>query len=252
MTRPLHQQDNFKRLLLGCGAIPISFPLIEIFPIEEIQQAKESLKGLKTFDYIIFVSPNAASYAHNIQMFPWPSSKCKIVAIGDITKRTLFKYGVEADLTPVDKFSSESILDSDEFRSVKNLRIGIISGDAGRTLLRDELRARGATVKTVVVYKSKLPEYSKETIHQVFNDSLPQIICITSNQGILNLVKVVNLEFKEKLLKTPLIVNSMRCRDLSRHLGFISDITVANNPGDAGQLEGLRQWYSNHIFNHSE
>lgn len=252
MTRPHHQQENFRHLLDECGAIPISLPLIEIQAIDEIQQAQHALKLLKTYDYIVFVSPNAVNFTHKLQSLPWPSSECKVVAIGDVTSKTLLNYGITTDVTPSNKFSSESILEIPEFQSVEGMQIGIISGDAGRTLLSDEFSARGAKVKTVVVYKSTIPMYRKETIHGVFNDSLPQIICITSNQGILNLVSLVTHDSREQLFKTPLIVNSMRCRDLSRELGFISDITVANNPGDAGQLEGLRQWYSNHIFNHSE
>ena len=252
ITRPQHQQENFKNLLLELGAIPISLPLIEISPTEEIDEARTQLKILKTYDYVVFVSPNAVNFSHKLQAFPWENSTCKIVAIGDVTSKTLLNYGVKPDLAPMEKFSSETVLKTPQFHSVENLQIGVVSGNAGRTLLQEELHARGARVKTVVVYKSAAPSYLKKSIYGVFNDSTPQIICITSNQGILNLVSVVDQELREQLLLTPLIVNSIRCRDLSRELGFISDITVANNPGDAGQLEGLRQWYSNHIFNNSE
>ncbi len=252
VTRPLHQQENFKRLLLNDGAIPLSLASIKINLIKEIAETKKQLKSLNTFDYVVFVSPNAVNFAHKLQGLPWTSSTSKVVAIGNVTSKTLLNYGVATDLMPNEKYSSEAVLRAPEFQSIENLQVAIVSGDSGRTLLQDELSKRGAKVKTVVVYKSVAPKYSKETLYGVFNDSVPQIICITSNQGILNLVRIVDQDFREQLLTTPLIVNSKRCRDLSRELGFISDVTVAKNPGDAGQLEGLRQWYSNHIFNNSE
>ncbi len=252
VTRPIHQQRNFTKLLLDAGAVPISFPLLEICACKDPQTAKSELFSLLAFDYVIFVSPNAVTFTHNLLPFPWQQRPGRLAAIGDATARTLLHYGVEADIAPAERFSSEALLELEAFQFVKDRRIGIVCGDAGRSLLRGELTRRGAEVKSVVVYHSMIPNYTKEEQDRIFSQHQPQVICITSNQGILNLKKITDDQFREQLLHTPLVVNSERCRKLAMELGFQADIVVAGDPGDRGQLEGLLQWYSNTFFNHSE
>jgi uroporphyrinogen-III synthase len=252
VTRPIHQQGNFLKLLDRVAAKALSYPLINIKATANKKTCIDQLNTLVDIDYLIFVSPNAVLFAHQLLPFPWLSSRTKLVAIGDATARTLLECGQSAALFPQSCASSEGLLGLDEFKDVQNCTIAIISGNSSRTLLTDILTNRGALVKTITVYESHMPSYSLTEQLAVFKTSKPDIICITSNLGLKNLLAVSDSRFHEQLLNTPLVVNSERCVKLARQLGFKADTVVAKSPGALGQLAGLQQWYFNQRINQSE
>ena len=252
VTRPAHQQQNFTRLLRDTGAVPISMPMIHISAVPETQAARHQLTALKTFDYVIFVSPNAVRFAHNLLPMPWQTSLTQIAAIGDSTGQCLLNCGMQVDLVPNEGFSSEKLLQMEQLNSVEGKKIAIVHGDTGRGLLKRVLTERGAQVESVVVYCNSIPYYSQAQQIEIFLQKQPQIVCITSNQGILNLTKTVDERFLRQLFKMPLIVNSERCSRLVRDLGFSASVEVASEPGDKGQIEALKHWYSNSSFNQPE
>ncbi len=249
VTRPIHQQKNFIQLLNDSGAQPIAFPLIKIKLTDRSEQITLQLKNYNLWDVVIFVSPNAVTYAHALLPLPWRSNLTKVAAIGGITRQTLLHYGQNVDILPKSGFSSESLLELDEFQSIYRKRIAIISGDKGRTLLKKCLSQRGATIETIEVYRNRIPEYSSEQLNAIFAAEPPHVICITSNQGLFNLVEIVKPYFCEQLSNIPLVVNSQRCNKLAQDLDFKSKVIIANNPGDQGQLIALQQWFSKHFLN---
>ena len=239
-------------MLLEHGAIPVAFPLIEISGPESSEAVVKQLIALDNADIVVFVSPNAVTFAAKTLPFPWAGVTAKFAAIGDATARSLLDSEGHVDIYPAEKFTTEELLSLPEFSSVRNKSIAIICGDVSRDFLQDELVERGAKVEKVVVYRNRMPEYSSEQQSGILKRSRPQVICITSNQGILNLNKIADDRFRKGLLKTPLIVNSERCSKLARSLGFKSAILVARNPGDQGQLEALQELTSSQLINYPE
>ncbi|MCB1756241.1 MAG: uroporphyrinogen-III synthase [Gammaproteobacteria bacterium] len=252
VTRPVHQQESFNALLREAGAIPIAFPLIEISGPDDVEAATRQLAQLSQSAIIIFVSPNAVSFANRLQPLPWTKVLARFAAIGDATARSLLHYGQGVDIVPVNKLTSEELLALPDFADVRNKTISVIGGDIGRSTIQDELTKRGARVEKIIVYRNRTPTYTITEQTNIFVGSKPHVVCITSNQGILNLTEIMDVSFREQLLNTPLIVNSERCSKLARSLGFNSGIVVASKPGDQGQLDALRRWASGRFFNHSE
>ncbi len=76
---------------------------------------------------------------------------------------------------------------------------------------------------------------------RIFSHSPPDIISITSNESLDNLVTLAG-EFLPDLLKIPLVVNSQRAVEQAMGLGFLRIPLVANPPGDKGQIEAIKQW----------
>jgi len=254
VTRPSHQQGPFTLMLEAAGAIPIAFPLLEIQPNANPSAATTQLQAAKQADSVIFVSPNAVQFAHNLQPLPWPrSTRTRIAAIGTATANALHDLGECVDVMPSqDASSSEGLLALSAFRAVAGKHISIVCGDRGRQALAHTLIDRGASVTQVEVYRSRTPEYDSKQQFVIFGEKKPQVICITSNQGILNLVRIMDDRFKSQVTALPLIVNSGRCSKLARELGFSGTITVAHQPGDQGQLEGIQRWLATSNFNQSE
>ncbi len=252
VTRPVHQQKNFIRLLTKSGAVSVSFPLVIISAPNNPADVSKHLESVDSADYVIFVSSNAVNFAHNLRPLPWQSCTAKFASVGDVTAKTLLHYGSPVDLSPTVSYSGEALLDLDELKHIDGKRVVVIQGDKSRKYLINKLAERNAIVDVITVYRNNIPKYKPERLAEIFSEIKPQVICITSNQSILNLTKIMGERYLDQLVHTPLIVNSERCSKLARELGFKAAIEVADKPGDPGQLEGLKRWYSTSNNNHSE
>lgn len=228
VTRPTHQSENFSRQLADHEFKVIQLPSIEIK--YESANLTETLQS----DLIIFTSANAVAGANKILPLPW-SSKARIAAIGGATAQSLQQLNCKVDIPPPTLSSTEALLDV--IGSVANLTVTIIRGNSGRELLYNTLIQRGARARYQSVYQRKLPVYSQFHIKTLFEDGLPNIITVTSDLGLTNLLSLIPQQLSRSLFSTPLVVNSKRCAQLAVDKGFHAEIRVADPPGDDSQLK---------------
>lgn len=120
-------------------------------------------------------------------------------------------------------------------------RLLLVKGEGGRGLIASQLRAMGWQVSSMDLYRRELPVIDTRMFTRTFSHSPPDIISITSNESLDNLVTLAG-ESLPVLLKIPLVVNSQRAVELAMKLGFQRLPLVANPPGDKGQIEAIRQW----------
>jgi len=227
VTRPSHQTQRFAGLLKGAGLTPVFLPTIEI------EFVKASIESAFNSNLIIFTSVNSVTGAHQNLPMPW-SFKGSIAAIGNATKNALLNCQTKVDLVPSNGASSEALLATID--EPPGSVATIVRGDNGREKLYQALTDRGMSVQYLQVYKRKLPSYSQTTIDQLFAKGLPQIIAVTSDLGLLNLLKIVPAPYLHSLFKCPLVVNSDRCVISAKKAGFTNSIVVASPPGDFSQF----------------
>ncbi len=231
VTRPAHQSGNFIKQLEDEGFKVVKLPSIEIeFESHDLTKTLQS-------DLIIFTSANAVTGANKILQFPW-DCKAKIAAIGKATANALEQLNCQVDIVPHTGASSEALLDMllDTPEQLANLTVTIVRGDSGRNKLFNTLLDRGVKPRYQSVYLRKFPQYSVAQIESVFSDGLPDIISVTSDLGLTNLLAIVPIELHPSLLSRPLVVNSARCAQLAKDKGFSAEILVADSPGDESQL----------------
>ena len=70
LTRPKEQFAEWAARLSAMGAIPVSFPLIEIQPIRGNDETRHILSNLDSYGWVIFTSINAAKYFIALSNFP--------------------------------------------------------------------------------------------------------------------------------------------------------------------------------------
>jgi len=227
VTRPSHQTQRFAGLLKDAGLTPVLLPTIEIeFVMASIESAFNS-------NLIIFTSVNSVTGAHQNLPMPWTFNG-RIAAIGEATKNALLEYQNKVDLVPSIGSSSEALLATID--EPPGSTVTIVRGDHGREKLYQSLTYQGMSVQYLQVYKRKLPGYSQSTLDQLFAKGLPQMISVTSDLGLANLLKIVPAPYLPHLFKCPLVVNSDRCAISAKKAGFTNSIVVANPPGDISQF----------------
>ncbi|MEQ1526183.1 MAG: uroporphyrinogen-III synthase [Gallionella sp.] len=231
VTRPRDQAVSLAQRIIENGGNSILFPLLEISPVAAPLPLRQIVARLTEFNLAIFISPNAVRFGMEaVDALP-PS--LKIATVGQGSAKALRALGVPNILAPQDKFDSEALLALPELQNVAGWRVVIFRGDAGRELLGDTLKARGATVEYAACYQRAKPQHDAATLFA----AQPNIITVTSSEAVAFLYEMLDASQRKIMQGLPLFVQHERIAQAAQKLGWQKIVTTAG--GDDGLLEGL-------------
>lgn len=229
VTRPFEQGLEFIDLLKERDIKALSFPCIEIQPVELSDLLKRLFQSLGQYQLIIFISANAVQQAaailHRLNIAP-SAIDAKIATIGKATLAAARKLGFKVDLSPDKGFNSDALLALDALQAdkVKGMSCLIVRGVGGLNTLADELTLRGVKVAYAEVYRRHKPVVDKGLSRQQLSEHWEHFniafVSVTSNESIQNLYDMLFKVGAIRLLETPLIVVSERGVKLAQSLGF--------------------------------
>mgnify|MGYP000630562725 CR=1 FL=1 len=234
ITRPLGQHQPFIDQLQLMGLSVSHLPCLSIEPVPE---ARLQADPAEQHDSALFTSVNAVRQAHRQRPLPWPG--LAVYAIGSATGQALQHHGQTIAILPDSPYDSESFLKQIGTRQAG--RLLLVKGCGGRGVLAPGLRELGWQVDSANVYRRRLPDVPASRVAQVFEQQPPELISITSNECLQNLVTLC-ADHLPRIRQLPLVVNSVRATELARDLGFEQPPLVATPPGDQGQLACIRRW----------
>lgn len=240
VTRPKHQAESLCCLIEQQGWNALRFPTLEIVALEN-KAIKQQLKLINQYQWLIFVSTNAVNFAvakndGKIDCF----KEVSIAAIGKATEKALQAVGLTVGLLPEAGFNTEGLLASKEMNDVNGKSCLIIRGNGGRETLADGLRERGAKVDYLEVYCRKRPASLPIDLAVLLQKGKLEAITITSGEGLINLLAMIDKSLHDKLQAVPLVVISQRIKELAEQKEF-KQIVVTNNPGDTAIIEALKR-----------
>lgn len=242
VTRPAHQAHHLADGIKALGGNAILFPVLEITSVKDLQPLTELIDRLDTFDFAIFVSPNAVNNAMPLinarQKLP---PGLKIATVGKGSAEALQCFGIRHVIVPSNRFDSEALLESAELQNMKKKRVIIFRGNDGRRLLGDTLTKRGAIVEYAACYHRGKPVVDPTPLLNTWENNHLNAITITSSEGLHNLFDMIG-ELGQQLLKvTPLFTSHQRIAQTAKELGLTLVVTTA--PGDKGLLLGLQDYF---------
>ncbi|MEN9470968.1 MAG: uroporphyrinogen-III synthase [Candidatus Aquirickettsiella gammari] len=249
ITRPAHQAHELAIKIRLSNGIAICFPSLEIAPTP-IKPLTLALKKLPTYDFVLFISPNAVfKTAYPIhKLWPdWPKH-VKTVATGPGTVLALKQHKLPTDYYPEKDFSGTGLLTLPALQDLRQKKILILKGQGGRLYLAKELKSRGAHVNRLNVYKRQLPDPAKNNIPD--KNAVDVIIC-TSNSGLKNLVHLLYPIWQDILFEKQLLVISPRIADSAKKLGFVKSPLISDNASNTAILQTLFSWREQSTWNHS-
>lgn len=157
-TRARSQAAEFDALLHAHGAIPLSYPCIEICPVENPRTLDEAIDGLLagSYDWWVIGSTNVITVVANRlsergrQLPPTPSFRTAVVGPGTAAalRREL---DLHADVIP-STFRRDALGSAAPIASGD--RVLIVQSEIAPSTLGDALSERGAIVTTVVGYRT--------------------------------------------------------------------------------------------------
>jgi uroporphyrinogen-III synthase len=238
VTRPAAQASRFLELARAAGAACVPYPTLQIDHIALDDATCTHLQG-RAWDWAIFTSANAVESA--LEQCPTPLA-ARHAAVGRATARTLEQHGVKVDACPASA-NSEGLLELQEFAALAGRGVLLVKGSGGRELLRDALRARGADVLELEVYRRSVTvptAAAAAQLHAALTSPGPLVVVVTSAEVLQSLLEHVASDDAARLRGRTLLVPGPRVAAAGVRLGWTGPVVAAATAEDEAMLAALR------------
>jgi uroporphyrinogen III methyltransferase/synthase len=160
VTRTGKQAGGLVATLREMGADAYELPTIRIEPPAEKTPFIEALADVRTYDWIVFTSPNGVEAFFHAFFAAHEDARdlggARIAVIGNGTAKKVREYRYAIDLIP-EEFVAESLLKEFKEMNVEHLKMLLPRAAGAREMLAVELEKLGAIVDDVPVYQT-VPE----------------------------------------------------------------------------------------------
>tara|TARA_R100001377_G_scaffold29507_3_gene16068 strand:+ start:1932 stop:2675 length:744 start_codon:yes stop_codon:yes gene_type:complete len=237
----------------------MSLPLLEIEPVLDkpsVERVKTKIMALDQYAIALFISTNAASLGMEWIARYWPQLPVGLdaYAVGPSTAELLQQFPWSVHYSPTG-ITSEHLLQLPGLQDIAGKRVALFRGQGGRELLAETLRARGARVDYIELYRRREPRYEREDTLEKMRHHRINIVVLTSLQILESFMRLLGLpvpaeeaglEPRDKadgallsLLQTLwLVVPSARVQEVALEAGF-SRVIQAGGADDQSILDSL-------------
>jgi len=194
VTRPRHQARELGEAFRDCGATVLYQPALEIAAPGDWTEVDRRLDDLRRWDWITFTSANGVEFffrrlgerGGDLRRL----ANARIAAVGPGTADALARVRVVGIEQPAAGFRAESLVEQLKDQ-VAGRRVLVIRGERGRDVLAEGLRARGADVEELMVYRSLDIQAWEPEVERVLRTQRSAWILATSPASARCLVRLV-------------------------------------------------------------
>lgn len=224
-TRAKGQSGPLRLQLEHLGARVLEIPTIEIIPPESWEPLDTAICKLKDYDWLILTSANAVQY-----FFARLGDRATIppiAVVGSQTEKRLGECGISAALIPKE-FRAEGLIETFP-EDLTGKSILIPGAELARDYLPDTLRAMGAMVDVVAIYRTRRPTEGASRLRQSLDEGKIDCITLTSGSTAHNLADMLGVSNLSEIFKgIAVAVIGPVTRDCAAELGLQTDIQASN------------------------
>jgi uroporphyrinogen-III synthase len=244
LTRPAGTAASLARVVRARGGTPLHLPGLRLAATADPLHTQAQLADARAFPLWVFTSPAAVRYCAELAPASgWPAA-ARMLAVGAGTARELARHGIRA-IAPSRRHDSEGLLAEPVLASVRGCSIALVDAPDGRDLLAPALRARGARVERVHVYRRLPPRLNRRHFDRLASAERPWLTLLSSGLAMDHLLAALPPELASRWKAEALIVSSERLKAQAREAGF-SDIHVAASALAADLLDGAAAVLTRH------
>ena len=194
VTRAREQASVLTELLEERGARCIEAPAIKMINPESFAPLDDAIASLGGYDWIIFTSTNGVDSffrrLHHAGSDSRALAKAKVAAIGAQTAAQLEKFGIRADIIPLE-FRAEGIVNALNGQIVPGMKILIPRAVVARDVLPVKLTELGATVTVAPAYRTVAGETDGKRIAGKLAMGEISLVTFTSSSTVTNLLELL-------------------------------------------------------------
>ncbi|TCO43105.1 uroporphyrinogen-III synthase [Dokdonella fugitiva] len=177
-------------------------------------------------DAWIFTSPAAVRFALDRTPCLSVPARAVVFAVGAGTRAALARHGIDA--TAPERADSEGLLALPGLGDMHGRRLALVGAPGGRDLIAPTLRARGADVLPIHVYRRLPPRLTRRHFDALAVAKDPLVTLLSSGEALANLVAALPSPLLARLRARPIVVSSARLAAAARAAGFAEIATAAS------------------------
>ncbi len=242
VTRAADQSAEIIAALQQRGAEAVVVPMIELAPPAELSEVDRALAELAGYDALLFTSANAvrffAARAREVGRSSFedaPPTAC----VGPITAESARAAGFAVTLVPADRRDAGGLLEAVAKRwPPRGRRFLLPQAEAARPVLAEGLRARGATVDAVIVYRTLAAEVDAEALREQLRGRRLDALTFTSPSTAEHFAALLDEESRKAAADCTIAAIGPVTAEALRRLGLAPD-WVSDEPAVGALVEGL-------------
>ena len=196
VTRSQTQAGTLTALLQAEGAEVIEFPTIRLAPPPDYAACDQAIDRIGEYRWIVFTSQNGvAAFLDRLRARGGGTdalASARMAAIGPATARALQAHGLRVSLAPRE-FVAEALVDAFATRSaepIRGARVLVPRALEARGVLPDGLRALGAVVDVIPVYRIEVEHAQDRAARTRLQNGEADVLTFTSPSTARNFVAV--------------------------------------------------------------
>jgi uroporphyrinogen III methyltransferase/synthase len=230
VTRAAEQAAVMSQHLRALGAEPIELPAIAIARLESFDELDAAIARLNDYRWVVFTSANAVeaffarldALGKDARAF----GGVEIAAVGSATAAAMRQFGLRADFVPP-RFIAEELLAGLLERGAAEGRVLLPRAAEARAVLPDGLRAAGAEVDDVPVYRTIPGVPAPQVLARVQAGEI-DIVTLTSSSTARNLAALLNGRLAP-LQRALVACISPLTAEAARTAGFRADVVAGEH-----------------------
>lgn len=198
VTRARAQADELAGALAALGAEVIAAPVIRIEPLPDLTPLRAALSDLSHYSWIVFTSRNTVDVVCD-RLAGWGVTTAAlaarpVAAIGPATAAALTERGIPPALVPP-QYVAESVVAALAARGdLRGARVLLPRAEQARDALPDGLRALGAVVDVVPVYRTVAERTDGADLAAQLTAGRVDAVTFTSSSTVQHFVELVGRE----------------------------------------------------------
>ncbi|MFC3607632.1 uroporphyrinogen-III synthase [Stutzerimonas tarimensis] len=243
LTRPAAECAALAARLSEAGAHCACMPLLAAEALAETPGQRGRIMELDRYQAVIVISKPAARLGLEYvdRYWPQPPFGQRWFSVGPATGAILADYGLDVTW-PEQGDDSEALLALPALAdalAVADPRVLLLKGEGGRDLIAQTLRARGAEVDALVLYRRVTPSYPAGSLSRLVESERLNGLVVSSGQGLESLRDLAGDDWP-RLRRLPLFVPSARVAQAARQLGA-TQIVECRGAGEQALQVALRE-----------
>jgi len=198
ITRSVHQAGDLVRMVEERGGAAVVFPTIDIRPPDSWDACDRALDGLYMYDGLIFTSVNGVEYFfHRYHERGCRSNELKqksVYVVGEKTRHASEQAGLRVTAMP-ERFTASELAATLQMEDLHGKSFLFPRGNLGSDVLADNLKLLGASVDSIVVYRTvRPPETDVDSLRSRFRRRGIDVMTFVSPSALRNFMVLFSKE----------------------------------------------------------